>query len=530
MSTGQWITRTRRAAILALTAFTVYGCPDDEDDTDYDIDTEVSNAAPYAYITKPVSNTTIGEGDELTLEGYGDDDEDGVLQGDGLAWSSDVDGNLGTGSPLTVTTLSAGHHTIKLTATDSEGATYSDTRDVAVFPAEYGGENQEPVVTVTSPEGYTHHAVGEIVVLEGTAIDPEEGELTGNNLVWWAYGPGGTQEIGLGNRVELDDLPVGSWQFSLSARDPYGKYGNSGQTPPISVGLWESNAACQAVKVTPATIRVTSGMSGSAFVTLDLADPPIFEFDLEDGASAVSEVFSSVSAEENVFSSRDRELSYTAHAGLADGQSFRVTLRAHLYYREQPITCAMPLAVEVGSPGQNTAPQATILWPQDGSGAAAGDNILFEGSGSDVEDGQLTGASLVWESNIDGQIGTGETFRRNDLSGGTHTITLRVTDSQGATASASIQLLISAPAANAAIYGTVTFDGEPVPGVTVTMSGAASATAVTSNQGYYYFPNLTGGTYTVTISGLPQGMVITPTVQTVTIGSGDTVEVSFSNS
>ena len=167
MSTRQWITRARRAAILALTALTVSGCPDDEDDTDDD-DFEPRNEAPYAYISKPASDVIINEGDEIVLEGEADDEEDGVLQGDGLVWSSDLAGSLGTGSPLTVADLAPGQHTIKLTAIDSEGATDSRTRGITVLPAEYNGENQDPVVTVTSPQPYTHYTLGEAVVLEGT--------------------------------------------------------------------------------------------------------------------------------------------------------------------------------------------------------------------------------------------------------------------------------------------------------------------------------------------------------------------------
>jgi len=60
----------------------------------------------------------------------------------------------------------------------------------------------------------------------------------------------------------------------------------------------------------------------------------------------------------------------------------------------------------------------TIDAPLDGEHFAVGEEISFRCSVS-------TGAeSLVWTSSIDGEIGTGEQFTRNDLSEGTHAIDL----------------------------------------------------------------------------------------------------------
>jgi hypothetical protein len=76
--------------------------------------------------------------------------------------------------------------------------------------------------------------------------------------------------------------------------------------------------------------------------------------------------------------------------------------------------------------------------PADASSYTEGESVIFEGSGTDPEDGSLTGGSLVWTSNLDGQIGTGTTFAKTDLSVGNHTITLTVTDTDGATGAASV--------------------------------------------------------------------------------------------
>ncbi len=87
-----------------------------------------------------------------------------------------------------------------------------------------------------------------------------------------------------------------------------------------------------------------------------------------------------------------------------------------------------------GSDGgdDNTAPVAQITSPADGAAYTVGDTIQFEGSATDTEDGVLSGASLVWASDIDGQVGTGGTCSSDGLSPGAHQITLSGTDSGGA--------------------------------------------------------------------------------------------------
>jgi chitinase len=75
------------------------------------------------------------------------------------------------------------------------------------------------------------------------------------------------------------------------------------------------------------------------------------------------------------------------------------------------------------------APIADILHPGDGETRDVGSDIPFIGGGTDAEDGQLPGGSLVWSSDLEGPIGTGENFTAQLTQVGTHTITLTVTDS-----------------------------------------------------------------------------------------------------
>lgn len=79
------------------------------------------NTAPTAAITAPADGSVVSRLDMVTLQGAGTDAEDGPLGGGSLAWSSQIDAALGTGTSVVTTDLSVGIHAITLTATDSQG-------------------------------------------------------------------------------------------------------------------------------------------------------------------------------------------------------------------------------------------------------------------------------------------------------------------------------------------------------------------------------------------------------------------------
>lgn len=89
----------------------------------------------------------------------------------------------------------------------------------------------------------------------------------------------------------------------------------------------------------------------------------------------------------------------------------------------------------------NTAPTASINSPSNGASFTEGDSVSFSGSASDNEDGNIN-ASLVWTSNLDGQIGAGASFSTTGLSVGSHTITASVNDSGGLSDSDSVSITI----------------------------------------------------------------------------------------
>jgi hypothetical protein len=115
----------------------------------------------------------------------------------------------------------------------------------------------------------------------------------------------------------------------------------------------------------------------------------------------------------------------------------------------------------------NTAPTVTIASPASSTSVSQGTTVAFSGSASDTQDGNLT-ASLVWTSNLDGQIGTGGSFSRA-LSAGNHTVTARAVDNGGL--SATRQVSVSVTTSNSAPTVTIT---APASGASVTQGAAFS--------------------------------------------------------
>jgi hypothetical protein len=227
------------------------------------------------------------------------------MSGASLLWTSDLDGDLGTGESVTTEELSIGVHTITLTVVDSDGG-------IDVHPITVPITNNRPTATISGPVGGSSFPAGTPVTLVGAGTDPEDGDLSDASLVWTSDLDG---ELGTGESVTTSGLSIG---------------------------------------VHTITLRVVDSVGGTD---------------------------------------------------------------------ERPITV----------PITNNLPAATITAPAGGSSFTVGTPVTLTGTGADLEDGALSEGSLVWTSDLDGELGTGETVTTSELSIGVHTITLTVADSNGGT-------------------------------------------------------------------------------------------------
>ncbi len=220
---------------------------------------QAGNQPPTVTITQPAPAQTIFQGSSVTLSATATDAEDGTLTGMALAWSSSLDGPLGTGSPLLTTTLTAGTHALSCIVTDSGGNTGSATVSLTVLPM-----NTAPVVNFSMPGAGASFAAGAAVTLVGSANDAEDGVLTGSALTWRSSLDG---VLGTGSPLSTSSLRVGSHVLSLTATDSGGR--TSSATVNVTITMSTGNLAPIARLTGPTSGMATQGLSFSGATSSD---------------------------------------------------------------------------------------------------------------------------------------------------------------------------------------------------------------------------------------------------------------------
>ncbi|MCP3683814.1 MAG: hypothetical protein GY861_14105 [bacterium] len=459
----------------------------------------VPNQVPVATITLPVNGSMFLDNETIDFAGTGADPEDGALTGASLEWTSSINGNIGSDESFSLDNLSMGIHTITLTATDSLNATGTDSVIITVSPS---GVNGAPVATIIYPTNGSVFGNETNVTFMGMAIDPEEGNLTGASLVWTSDIDG---TLGIGENLLVSGLTVGNHTITLNATDSFGAWG----TDSIQIEVVPGNSTVN----TPPVPMILSPSNGTTVGNETLLSFTALVTDIEDlfltGASLewTSDINGTIGAGEAFNLS-----------GLSIG-NHTITLTAT---DSGNLTATDSVQIEVvsGNATANTAPVATIIAPLNGTSYLNGTNVTFNGTGTDAEDGALTGASLEWSSDVDGLFGTGNTFDYSALTIGNHTITLTVTDSQNVTDTASVQIEITdtpidnIPTANiiAPVNGTsytsgnnVTFNGTGNDVEDGALTGASlewssDVDGVFGSGNTFDFDNLSVGNHTITLT------------------------------
>jgi hypothetical protein len=98
------------------------------------------------------------------------------------------------------------------------------SRSSSQQPAPPAPVNQAPVVTIETPATGNSFAEGEEVRLEGSAVDPEDGQLAGSGLVWTLTTG---ESLGTGASLVLSTLALGNRTILLTATDSDGAQGSA---------------------------------------------------------------------------------------------------------------------------------------------------------------------------------------------------------------------------------------------------------------------------------------------------------------
>src|SRR5262245_1892172 len=86
------------------------------------------NQAPSVWLFTPTAGASYAAGTSISFTGHASDRESGAPSGSSVVWSSDRDGQFGTGESFSYAGLSAGTHIISLTATDPQGKSTKQSR------------------------------------------------------------------------------------------------------------------------------------------------------------------------------------------------------------------------------------------------------------------------------------------------------------------------------------------------------------------------------------------------------------------
>jgi hypothetical protein len=131
-------------------------------------------------------------------------------------------------------------------------------------------------------------------------------------------------------------------------------------------------------------------------------------------------------------------------------------------------TATATVTISVG----NTPPTVSLTSPGNGASFRTSDDISFQATATDFDQGPLTG-SISWSSSKDGPLGSGGAITRK-LTKGTHVITASVTDADGGTGSASTTITVANTPPTASI-------SSPLDGSNVTTDDSVQFTGAASD-------------------------------------------------
>ncbi len=110
------------------------------------------NTAPVVNITAPANGSSFNQGVSVNFTGTATDTQDGTISAN-LAWTSSINGSIGSGASFSTSTLSVGSHTITASVTDSGGLPGSAQISITINSTGTVLQNGVPVTGLSGATG-----------------------------------------------------------------------------------------------------------------------------------------------------------------------------------------------------------------------------------------------------------------------------------------------------------------------------------------------------------------------------------------
>jgi PKD repeat protein len=350
-------------------------------------------AAPTAIISAP---TTGQVGQPITFDGSGSTTSDNNIVS--YAWNFG-DGTTANGVSVTHTYSQVGSYQVSLTVTDDQGATATATQMIQI------GQPLPPAAVISI---LTAGQAGQPTVLDGSGSTPGVGQIVKYE---WNFGDG---TIGSGARVVHIYIKAGSYTISLTVTN--------------SDGLTATATQIIHIEQSSPTAIISGPTTGAVGQSIAF-----------DGSGSTAGIGQIVQYEWN----------------FGDGTTGTGAKVVHTYTKAGPYIITLTVTNSDGLTArarqiiqiEQLSPTAVISGPTTG---AVDQPIAFDGSGSSANGGQI----VKYEWNFgDGSTGNGAHVTHAYTKAGSYTVSLTVTDSDGATATAEHTIQIEQPSPVAPIQG-----------------------------------------------------------------------------
>ncbi|MBF0412286.1 MAG: hypothetical protein HQK70_06205 [Desulfamplus sp.] len=416
--------------------------------------------AGIAIIT-PTNNQAFIEGDSIAFVSKISDAV--ATETYTYTWNSSLDGAVGTTANFNSATLTTGTHKITVTLSDSKGNTV-DADSITVTVGDSSASTTPPDVTITAPAGDLTFNTGENITFTGSAKDSKGVDIGSSSLLWSSDIDGA---MGTGTTITSNILSKGQHTITLTAKDSKGNSGSAFII--ITIGEAEPSAP---------TVRITSPADSNNYTSDSTADTNADQeaatpYDVNAG-DIINFVGNATDYDGTAITGEKLEWISSKDGKLFTGTEFKLNTRSVESLDYEPLkegehTIYLKATGSAGTAQafikikvENSNPTAVIVNPPDTcpdtntlcKTFAPGEFINFQGTATDAEDGNLSGKSLEWHSQIDGLLGTGESLNiktdnvdalgNKPMTNGEHIITLEAKDEWGASGIDSVIINIGA--------------------------------------------------------------------------------------